>query len=93
MSKHTPGPWKISTSRIKKQLQWAEVVVDGHCVADIPVDFVAIDEAETMANAKLIAAAPELLEALELAVELLKGHEISKQDHQQLLNAIKKATE
>lgn len=79
MSKHTPGPWKTAdiTSR-GTHVYWrieapskhvAGVSVD---VTLYPVDVVAVSE-ELKANARLIAAAPDLLaalEALEVAVSM-----------------------
>lgn len=60
MSKHTPGPWKqhlVDETLI--------VASDRTTVASTSIDY---DKAETAeANARLIAAAPELLEALKIA--------------------------
>ena len=71
MSKHTPGPWGISP--IKKYAH------DGPGIypkgADLPVAVVRSilrKEEERQANARLIAAAPDMLEALELAVDGLE---------------------
>ena len=54
MSKHTPGPWMKDD--------------DGDRVVDLAYFIVAevdgVDEAEVEANARLIAAAPDMLEAL-----------------------------
>jgi hypothetical protein len=54
MSDHTPGPWKVE----KEGTRWYEIHYgeDGECVAEIVHD---------KADAKLIAAAPDMLEALE----------------------------
>lgn len=69
MSKHTPGPWVTSPEPNGKE--W---VVDagpwGICIcADAP----GLGSAE--ANARLIAAAPELLEALQAVTRCLAWHE------------------
>jgi len=70
MSKHTPGPWVID-----HETRPVEICVVYH--TNHPNSFVYIrgalgywdaDKDENMANAKLIAAAPELLEALQLMV-------------------------
>jgi hypothetical protein len=68
-TKYTPGPWKhsthlhrhwVSAGKGKKAVTIADV-------SDIDTpDGEDTDEAATIANAKLIAAAPELLEALSL---------------------------
>lgn len=69
MSAHTPGPWlilpeesdkpylRIRGNRLGGQYKIANVLTAG--------------DAETLANARLIAAAPELLEALKQAIEAL----------------------
>ena len=76
MSKHTPGPWKFSgtagletvrTEESRHFVAWPTVTRDGQ---RMPSD-------EVEANARLIAAAPEMLAALEVARETIKTwHEI-----------------
>ena len=51
--KHTPGPWKQGNDRIECS--------EGYGVADL---FTQRNDAETKANARLIAAAPEMAEIL-----------------------------
>lgn len=69
MSAHTPGPW-VSTDMVTPR-NWTDRKMIGECVlvrteefaiADVRSDFCIAEEAK--ANARLIAAAPELLEAL-----------------------------
>lgn len=64
MSKHTPGPWTIGGSR-----DWSGWVVGPESTP--PVATIGQGVEEWRANGKLIAAAPELLEAVQraLAVE------------------------
>ncbi len=60
---HTPGPWHTGTGK-------AEIIVyatDGYAVADAKVYHGRHAEGEAEANARLIAAAPDLLAALKLA--------------------------
>jgi len=61
--KHTPGPWTLSEKR-------PEVVISnvGDYVADCGVSMI-ISPANQAANARLIAAAPLLLSALEALVK------------------------
>lgn len=65
MSKHTPGPWVaddnegFSMWKIYSRMSPSGSGVQGPCVAEVIGD-----SAEADANALLIAAAPELLEAL-----------------------------
>lgn len=69
MSEHTPGPWRINRSeRMLSQWGVGKDLYVGMVVADTPVAAIThsglhFDEAQC--NARLIAAAPELLEALQ----------------------------
>ena len=57
MSKHTPAPWAYNFESIDPE--WAVVITSsGRVVANVNADF------RQAANARLIAAAPVLLEAL-----------------------------
>ena len=65
MSTHTPGPWKLHRTRSRFGLN---VVAErgASCICEMPSwDDEYIPERD--ANARLIAAAPEMLEALESA--------------------------
>jgi len=63
MSKHTPGPWRIG----RKVPHLVIAGTEGCLICDCALDEITPME-EFRANAKLIAAAPELLAALEYAV-------------------------
>lgn len=72
-SKHTPGPWHVVngvdvfTSLGAKNAEGIEEPInDGWHVADCAMEDLSYRESN--ANARLIAAAPDLLEALELIV-------------------------
>lgn len=66
---HTPGPWEISDHRLKTPIgagpKHIAMVAYFDCGAGDPRS---ISPSEHNANARLIAAAPELLEALEEAL-------------------------
>lgn len=66
-AKHTPGPWKA---------EWHsgghEIVGNGGFLADVPITSNR-PVSETAANGRLIAAAPELLAALQAIVEEADG--------------------
>lgn len=69
MSKHTPGPWNV-----------IEGVADGGGIAigpdleDVgPHALVTFNGGESEANARLIAAAPEMLDALRLCLAGMEG--------------------
>lgn len=93
-TKHTAGPWKISTGRIKKNLEWININDNtGACLADLPTDSHGIDPDESLANAKLIAASPELLEAAkEMCDAMGEGIQKEHDAYNKLMLAINKAT-
>ena len=61
-TKHTPGPWKL---KLGKGIQYTYLVADkkGQDIANW-AHYPNATKAQTKANARLIAAAPDLLEAL-----------------------------
>ena len=66
-AQHTPGPWHIG-GKPQSPIIFGS---DGFAVADATVFHGTFKEGQTEANANLIAAAPDLLEALETASWLL----------------------
>ncbi len=70
MSKHTPGPWVADWTRAGKTA-WKVVGADGRGVSTV---LVSQDRpaAEKEANARLIAAAPDLLEAAKDVTAMLE---------------------
>jgi hypothetical protein len=97
-TKHTPGPWTI----VSTVAHPFAVVADGKQVAVAQSAQATIQAPERAANARLIAAAPELLEANIKAIEVLTWAEaagLPVQEHiqlrehlQQVRAAIAKAT-
>ena len=90
--KHTPGPWSYrywSNCSDRNLLEGYSISADGHIV---PMNTSEGDLYEAEANARLIAAAPELLEALKAAQK--KGSRWHPADPvvQQINVAIAKAT-
>jgi len=74
--KHTPGPWKISRCQLKKTEHSAPdmLIEHGNKTEHSPLlcqVYAAGGEHPREANAKLIAAAPELLEALEKCADFM----------------------
>lgn len=64
--KHIPGPWKWGFESVDPE--WAIVTIEGGLiVANVNAHH------RQEANAKLIAAAPELLDACEFALTILEG--------------------
>jgi len=95
-NKHTPGPWKI----IYPEGFLYHIVINGRpFIATIDGQYPDLEqceehEQENLANAKLIAAAPELLEALRAIAEELPDPTLSvtKIIKEIAESAIKKAT-
>lgn len=58
MSKHTPGPWSIHH---KPRCDWQIVGADEYSIVGVPDDDKYGRPTEDAANARLIAAAPDLL--------------------------------
>lgn len=93
--KHTPGPWQEVTDDDGNE--W--VVPKGHTPNDMHTYFIGDLEStcsECHANAHLIAAAPDLLEACKAALECLEILDddvdyLSRDEVRQLRAAIKKA--
>ena len=69
MSKHTPGPWIQHYDYIDKHPDNKYGHVKNICAM---ADWCGEDEDERMANARLIAAAPDMLETLELVKESMQ---------------------
>ena len=73
MTKHTPGPWKLEEGKVAfKSNIYAEngkLVVDSNA-GEFYHPFDCCEEGEANANALLIAAAPDLLVALEDLLEM-----------------------
>lgn len=75
ISLHTPGPWHA----VGTWVEHADDKVADICICN-PVDFgqhhLGRSHAEVLANAKLIAAAPEMLETLKLCRDMLGEQEL-----------------
>ena len=85
MSKHTPGPWDYSPVR------GSVALLHIYCADNKGPFHVERSDAETDANAKLIAASPDLLEALQAVVNygVMTGDDWIEE---KVLAAIAKAT-
>lgn len=66
-TKHTPGPWRIATSNP----QW----IIGPDEKPVAYTITFREKTEDHANARLIAAAPKLLNACEEMISQLEGYE------------------
>ena len=79
-NKFTPGPWKVITKGSGNSF-WVRVAVDGHHTVawlDYWTDTDCTSQkaqSEQIANANLIAAAPDLLEALEDTLDLCESYQ------------------
>lgn len=72
---HTPGPWEWSIPRMPKHRESRWITAGGLFVAKVygGTDYIS-DSKETDANARLIAAAPEMLEALDRLTGEVAAH-------------------
>lgn len=75
MSKHTPGPWLTDRNNVHT----GQIAIIHHCLNNDWVEVwtdkwaqTGLGEEEQEANARLIAAAPDLLEALKTAMQQLE---------------------
>ena len=67
MSKHTPGPWFVPAPTYRTL--YVEARIGNMMLQEVASCGPTADPAQQAANARLIAAAPELLEALKVLVE------------------------
>lgn len=96
MSKHTPGPWKVitgihqeTTELHKKEEEWFTVESEDDTVAEcLHGRCNAIDSEEALANARLIAAAPEMLQWLEYFAQGPENDVFTSKKIKELLNRI-----
>lgn len=89
---HTPGPW----SNNKWNSEEHQISANGGTIALISHSHSLVSESEADANARLIAAAPEMLEACKMAlVQIQQDNDERKAEHRgtewQLKAAIEKA--
>jgi hypothetical protein len=84
MNNHTQGPWTIENNSI-----YGNAGMIRPFIASVEDDH---RDEETNANARLIAAAPDLLEAADDALADLEGYEFAAETIRKLRAAIAKAT-
>lgn len=85
--KHTPGPWQMRSQRIQRA---ATVEAPGR--TPICVTTGVESKVTHEANARLIAAAPDLLAALEAVAEFWAGGDVPPELDAQMRAALAKAT-
>jgi hypothetical protein len=90
-TQYTPGPWEICPNWPEQNQR--KIQPEGE-VSGVALSFGDTDE-EAEANARLIAAAPEMLEALKIAKHYMEGDsddDIEQEDYAFLTGVIAKAT-
>lgn len=93
MSKPTPGPWKVEKELTSRTGEWLIAKDAGDRGRGIAIAETVPATGKELANARLIAAAPELLKALTKCVEVMSnGGTWTLEDHHTALAAITKAT-
>jgi len=90
-TKHTPGPWKAEKDSPNKYSTWSVYSMDGKTFNG----FICQTSGNCEPNAKLIAAAPELLEALQSVFSHSKDNLLQLPEYLfiEIQNVINKATE
>ena len=96
MSKHTPGPWLIAESVVSRhavtnmrRIRSKNEGLEHGAVCDV---YGIQDGSEASANARLIAAAPDLLDALIEIVSADDAHELTQKHIESARAAITRAT-
>ena len=93
-TKHTPGPWNISTANRYAVNARGRGIATAHGTDDLNYSEFFPPTEKAAGNARLIAAAPDLLEALDAIVQrIYDGSSISpySAEYRNALNAIAKA--
>ena len=94
MSKHTPGPWVIiPPDHEDLRPKWYVEKPDGkdvagYCIADV----YETEEGEGKDNARLIAAAPDMLDELKSILKVLEARKIGLHRQETIRQVIAKAT-
>jgi len=92
MSAHTPGPWEIDPDT-RPGMEWNNHIVDS--TGNLTICFMShsggLSPDRDKANARLIAAAPELLEALESFIALNLRNDGATCDWHDLIAAVANA--
>ncbi len=85
MAKHTPGPWRAEEREVVTYL--------GHPIAEVldTAEGLEGSDAEADANARLIAAAPDLVAALEMILAGVDSGQLMQQSIDQARAAVVKA--
>ena len=71
-AKHTPGPWEAVGNLVRSPMVQPQGLSKGVQIAECRDAYFLSHTEESKANARLIAAAPELLEALQEMVSLVE---------------------
>ena len=108
MSKHTEGPWKVEivassnpfeNGHYKIQIQGPRQGISSVIVADMPIGFKELPKGQhatfdhQMNNARLIAAAPELLAALKQTLDALYNETVGGNSSPWIVSVKKQALE
>ena len=83
MNKHTPGPWKYGIELSSRSGEWLISFDAGNRGRGIDIAETKAGSGQEEANARLIAAAPELLESLEHSQRLLERLGLQSSDEYQ----------
>lgn len=91
-AKHTPGPWRYTSRNVDNKANWASripfAIEVEHGAAVAPIADIC-DQPQAEENARLIAAAPDLLFALKACAAVCAGEVMDKKG---LINALELAS-
>ncbi|ELI9044533.1 hypothetical protein RSM66_002792 [Pseudomonas aeruginosa] len=90
MSKHTPGPWFVNGH--ERYTKYVEARIDGGLIQEVAACGPTEKPEQQEANARLCAAAPELLEALQSCIQQITALCSADDVPDQARTAIAKAT-
>lgn len=88
--KHTPGPWKVFPEESSTMVYCDDCL--GSRVADCSAQHTILQPEERKANAKLIAAAPDMFEVIKQLYDWAQANQIFGPIYPKLEAAYKKAT-
>ena len=83
-AQHTPGPWKVEKELSSRLAEWLITMDAGDRGRGIAIAETVPATGRELANARLIASAPELLEALKHCEDVFMRYEISRVDGEEI---------
>ena len=93
MSKHTPGPWELDVENEEDAVRRFVVNARQFTIGEWQIaDMIDGDDETRRANARLIAAAPDMLDELKSILEVLENQGLAPKRQETIRQVIEKAT-